>query len=189
VKLLVLVAALVVVPASLASHPSGPYVTRWANLDGDRAKERAVGWLDVDSRHTYSNWSVTIEDRCHGRWNRHKVSGVWDGKLETLRVPEADGVTRRREVFYRLRSKPAEGEAAIVRLDRRSPCPAPRFLFHYVARDPDLLRFDVDLGDFDDRHPGLEVRLTELSLGQDRINYYRYDRRAGRYVVYRSIPA
>lgn len=190
-RLVTILAALVIVPVALATHPSGPSVTRRANLDDDRAGERAVGWLDVDSGHTYSRWHVTVEDRCRGRWARHRVSAVWNGAraLETLRAPEADGATRRREVFYVMRSGRAEGEAAIVRLDRRRPCPATQFLFHYVTKDPELISFRVQLGDFVRGFPGLELRLDELSFGVDRFSFYRYDRRSGRYVRYRLIEA
>lgn len=189
---IVLLAALVFVPAALATHPSGPYVTRRANLDGDRAGERAVGWLDVDSRHTYSRWSVTIEDRCRGRWKRYPVSSVWNGAqaLETLRAPNADGLTARHEVFYVLRSGQAQGEAAVVGLDNRRPCPGPRFLFRYVAsKSPGISSFAVELGDFDPRVRGLEIRIEEHSPDLNRFRFYRYDRRAGRYALYRTTQA
>ncbi len=186
----VLLAALVVVPAGLASHPSGPYITREANLDGDRAGERAVAWLNADSGHTYSKWSVTVEDRCRRRWNRYPVSAVWNGSLETLRAPEADGLQGRREVFYVLRAGQAKGETAVVRLNARRPCPGPRFLFHYVApKDVGLLTFTAELKDFDPSVRGLEVRLKERSTRTERVRYYRYDRNAARYLLYRTTPA
>ena len=191
-RLLAFAAALAVVPAALASHPSGTYVTRRANLDGDRAGERAVGWLDVDSGHTRSSWSVKIDDRCGGRWRQHQVSAVWNGAraLETLRAPEADGLTGRREVFYVLRSSEAQGEVAVVHLDNRRPCPGPRFLFHYLSsKGLRLSRFAAELRDFDSRVRGLEIRVEEHAPELDRFRYFRYDRRAGRYVLYRTTPA
>ena len=191
-RLLAFAAALAVVPAALASHPSGPYITRRANLDADRAGERAVGWLRVDSGHTYSRWSVTIDDRCGGRWRQYPVSAVWNGAraLETLRTPEADGLTARREVFYVLRSGEAQGEAAVLGLNDRRPCPGPRFLFRYVAsKSPGLTSFAVELRDFDLPLRGLEVRVEERSPELDRFRYYRYNRRTGGYVLYRTTPA
>jgi len=181
--------ALVVVPSALAGHPSGPYFTRSANLDGDRAAESAVGSLDVDSGHSYSRWSVTIEDRC-GRMKRYPVSAVWNGTLETLRVPEANGLVGRREVLYVLRAGPAKGEVAVVQLAARSPCPVPRFLFHYLApKDVQLMGFSAELRDLDPSAKGLELRLEERFATARRARLYRYDRRAARYVLYRTTTA
>lgn len=182
--------ALVVIPAALAGHPSGPYVTRRANLDRDRAGESAVGWLSVDSGHTYSRWSVTLEDRCRRRPKRLSVSAVWNGTLETLRVPEADGLVGRREVYYVLRVGQAKGEVAVVQLADRRPCPVPRFLFHYVApKDVQLVSFSAELKDFDPRSKGLELRLEERFVTTNRARLYRYDRRAARYVLYLTTTA
>ncbi len=186
---LVFLLALLVVPSAPAGHPSGPYVTRSANLDGDRAAERAVGLLDVDSGHTYSRWSVAIEDRC-GNSKRYPVSAVWNGTLETLRAPEANGLVGRREVFYVLRGGPARGEVAVVQLANRRPCPRPRFLFHYVApNDGRLTGFSAELTDLDPSVKGLELRLKERFATAQRSRLYRYDRRVARYVLYRTTTA
>lgn len=180
-------AALAVVPAALATHPSGPYVIRRANLDSDRARERAVGWLDVDSGHTSSRSWVTIDDRCGGRWKQHRVSAVWDGTLE-LQVLEADVRTGWHEVFYVLRAGRTRGEAAVVQLNRRRPCPAPRFLFHYVA-PKDLVSFLVQCDDFIPELRGREVLVQERTRTSKRVRYYWYDPRAERYRLFEPTRA
>lgn len=184
----VLLAALVTAPVALAAHPDGPYTTRRANLDHDRTVEQAVGWQSSDIGHAEVNWWVEIENECRGRKTKYRVSGKRRA-LDVLRTPEADGATKRREVFYVLRDSVGQGETAIVRLTRRRSCPAPRYLFRYVSR-ADVIRFGVRLGDFDRSKRGLELQLLEEVIGgPDTTRYYAYDRRAERYLLLRSTPA
>ncbi len=184
----VLLVALVTVPVALAAHPDGPYATRRANLDHDRAVEQAVGWQSSDIGHTEVNWWAEIENACRGRKTRYRVSGKRRA-LEVLRTPEADGATKRREVFYVLRDSVGQGETAIVRLTRRRSCPAPRYLFRYVSR-PDVIRFGVGLSDFDRSRRGLELRVLESVRGDPVTSrYYAYDPRAERYLLYRTTQA
>jgi hypothetical protein len=183
-----LLVALVAVPVALASHPDGPYETRRANLDQDRAVEQAVGWQSSDIGHTTIAWWVEIENACRGRKAKYRVSGK-RRTLDVFRTPEADGATKRREVFYVLRDSVGQGETAIVRLTRRRSCPAPRYLFRYVTHF-DVIRFTVGLSDFDRSKRGLEVRLFEDMLGDaDTTRYYAYDPRTERYLLYRTTQA
>jgi hypothetical protein len=183
-----LLVGLVAAPVALASHPDGPYETRRANLDQDRAVEQAVGWQASDIGHTRVDWWVEIQNECRGRATRYRVSGK-RRTLDVLRVPNADAETKRREVFYVLRDSVGQGETAIVRLTRRRSCPSPRYLFRYVTHF-DVIRFDVRLGDFAKSKRGLEVRVLEDMLGDaGTTRYYAYDARAQRYLLYRANPA
>lgn len=183
-----LLVALVAVPVALAAHPDGPYETRRANLDHDGAAEQAVGWQSSDISHTKIDWWVEIENECRGKQAKYRVSGKRRA-LGVLGTPEADGATKRREVFYVLRDSVGQGETAIVRLTRRRLCPAPRYLFRYVT-PIDVTRFAVQLGEFDRSKRGLELWLLEDMAGdRDTTRYYAYDPRAERYVLYRTTPA
>lgn len=180
-----LLAALAAVPAALASHPDGPYETRRANLDHDRTVEKAVGWQSSDIGHTRVEWWVEIENECRGRARKHRASGK-RRTLDVLRTPEADGATKRREVFYVLRDSVGQGETSIVRLTRSRSCPAPRYLFRYVTRF-DVIRFEARLRDFDRGKRGLELQLLEGVRGEPvTTRYYAYDPRAERYLLYRT---
>jgi hypothetical protein len=156
------------------------------NLDRDPAKEQVVAAEHHDCAHTEFEAYVHIRDRCQGAWRTYDLHSEGD-LLQQFRVVNADGRTKRPEVFFVTRrlGPVARGIAEVVRLDSRaSACPRVRALFRYEPTDPALRNFDVELTDVARQFPGLEVILTEGREVAQRVTRYRYDRARDRYVVY-----
>jgi hypothetical protein len=171
--------------AAYACHPDRMSDIR-VNLDRDPAKEEVIAAEHHDCAHTESEAYVHVRDRCQGAWRTYDLHSEGD-VLQQFRVVNADGRTRRPEVFFvtRRRSLVAHGIAEVVRLDSRpSACPRVRALFHYEPTDPGLQSFDVELKDVARQFPGLEVILTEGREIAQNVTRYRYDRARDRYVVY-----
>jgi hypothetical protein len=175
-------AAAVNVPAC---HPDRLSETR-VNLDGDRVKEEVIAADTHDCGHTTFRAYVHIRDRCRGVWRTYDL-GSEAHSLQRFRIVNADGRTRRSEVFFvTRRNEPlAQGAAAVVRLDdRASGCARVRELFRYEPRDTALQSFDVELKNVAPQFAGLEVVLTEAHHLPQHVTRYRYDRRLDRYVAY-----
>lgn len=168
-----------------ACHPSR-LLERQVNLDGDRMNEVVVAADDHDCSHTQFHAYVHIRDRCKGQWRTFDLQS--DGEvLRRFRIANADGRTRRPEVFFvTQRIRPvANGVAQVVRLDDRpSGCAHARALFRYVPSTPAIQSFDVELTDAAPRFPGLEIVVTEAREVAQSMTRYRYDRKRDRYVVY-----
>lgn len=189
---LLLAAALAALAASgsgpqvaLACHPDRMSPTR-VNLDRDPAKEEVVAADLHDCAHTHFEAYVHIRDRCHGAWRTFDLDSEGE-VLRQFRIVNADGRTRRPEVFFvTVRRGPvARGIAEVVRLDGRPPaCARARALFRYVPTNPGVQSFDVQLKDVTRKFPGLEVVLTEGREVAQTITRYRYDRARDRYVAY-----
>jgi hypothetical protein len=190
-------------------HPNrSRYVA--VNLDRDPARENVSSAEETNCAHTHQSASVTIQDRCRGRWNTFSISGAFLNFADTplidnsFRIVEADGATRRPEVFLDVAGFTPNGRklglAKVVRLDRRARdgCSAPKTLFAYSTSGYSggpgrtLVRWDAQLVDADGAWPGLEVVLTETTAPEGgnplsrRVRQYRYDRGAGRYLVYKD---
>ena len=198
-------ASVAAAPDAPACHPSLEHELS-VNLDGDRAREVVVAFQNASCDHRHQDAAVEIRDRCGSRTNNYRLTP----RLASLGVPriadavevlEADGATRRPETFFAIAGSSPDGRvgiAKVVRLvDRRSGCPAPRALFSYstaaVAPGDAPVSWNVDVRNVTRTYAGKEVVLTELlrsppppegALGPRRVRLYRYDRRAGRYVVY-----
>jgi hypothetical protein len=172
-------------PAAFACHPDRLFDTR-VNLDGDAAKERVIALDSHDCAHTEFEAYVHVRDRCHGSWRTYDLQSEGD-VLQQFRIANADGRTRRPEVFFvTQRLGPvARGIAEVVRLDdRASGCAHVRALFRYVPSDPGVQSFAVELKNVAPQFPGLEVVLTEAREVAQRVTRYRYDRTRDRYVAY-----
>jgi hypothetical protein len=183
---------------SAQCHASSQNVRR-VNLDGDAENETITAFEATSCDHSRQSAGIRIGDRCRGHWNEFLVSGP----LRTLgpvvvdraaRVVEADGTTRRREVFFALHGSDGAGPRGVgkvVRLDRLSGgCSGPRILFSYATRGiPDgIVDWNVQLREASAAFRGKEVFVTEtLSGGGPRagsFSGYRYDRALRRYVLY-----
>jgi hypothetical protein len=184
VILALLAAAAAVSPAAPACHPDRLYDKR-VNLDGDRALEEVVAVDHHNCAHTEFVAYVQIRDRCRGAWRTYELGSRSD-VLQRFRIVNADGRTKRPEVFFVTRKLGvASGVAEVVRLDDRpSACARVRTLFRYQPTDNGLRDFNVELEDVAPGFLGLEVVVTESSDVAQRTTTYRYDRARDRYVVY-----
>jgi hypothetical protein len=172
-------------PDAAACHPDRLSETR-VNLDGDRAKEVVIAADSHDCQHTTFRAYVHLRDRCRGAWRTYDL-GSEAHSLQRFRITNADGRTRRPEVFFFTRRNDplAQGVAAVVRLDDRvSGCARVRELFRYEPRDVTLHGFDVELKNVAPQFPGLEVVLTQAHGIAQHVTRFRYDRGRDRYVVY-----
>lgn len=171
--------------AAFACHPDRFSEVR-VNLDGDRAKEAVIAAEHHNCAHTDFVAYVHVRDRCLGGWRTYDLHSEGD-LLQQFRIANADGRTKRPEVFFVTRrfGVVAGGIAEVIRLDdRRSRCAHVRALFRYSPTDPALQSFDVELKDVAPKFPGLELVLTETGEVAQRVTKYRYDRVRDRYVVY-----
>jgi hypothetical protein len=170
-------------------HPIGPHVLARGSLDADRAAE-TLAELEgpVDCAHSAFVAEMQLLDTCRGRTLRYPLSAAYrrpDERLDRGAIIEADGLRGRREAFFVIHGATSEtGEAAVVHLvaRRRGACPRPRFLFRYEP-GLDVTSFDVELGDFDARFSGLEVRVTEKAGVYRYVRTYRFDRLRARYIA------
>jgi hypothetical protein len=185
--LLTLVAASApVAQPAYGCHPSRVSETR-VNLDGDPEKEQVIAAESHDCGHTSFTASVVIRDRCRGAWRTYDL-GSEANFLDQFRIVNADGRTRRPEVFFVTRrvGVVARGVAAIVRLDSRPrSCSRLRVLFRYEPTAAGVHSFDIELVDAAPQYPGLEVLVTEAREVEQHVTKYRYDAARDRYVVYR----
>ena len=195
---LVVVLALVVVPAALASHPSRLIETK-ANLDADWASERIVGMEDVSRDHSIWRASVRIVDRCGGRNRSYRVVAGFQ-RLGEARAEQVDGRGAKEVLGVVYSVSAGDGVARLVRLvSTPGRCPALRTLFDYVAAKSDragpgfdLVQFTVEVVELDARYPGRELRLTELfqtppmlsSVHREKL--YRYVRPRDTYLLYET---
>jgi hypothetical protein len=172
------------VPAMPACHPDRQF-QQLVNLDGDRAKEQVTAVDHHNCSHTEWLAYVRVRDRCRGAWRSFDF-GSSNDVLQQFRVANADGRTRRPEVFF-VTSKIgpiASGIAELVRFDDRpTGCARPRALFRYVP-GPGVMRFDAELRDEAPHFRGLEIVLTEGREVAQLVTRYRYDRKTDRYVRY-----
>jgi hypothetical protein len=171
--------------AALACHPDR-FSKTLVNLDGDKAKEEVTALDHHNCAHTEWAAYVHVRDRCRGVWRTYDLESDGD-VLQDFRIANADGRTRRPEVFFVTRrlGPVALGIAEIVRLDdRRSGCARVRALFRYSPNDPAVQSFAVELKNAAPQFPGLEVVVTEAREVAQRVTRYRYDRMRDRYVVY-----
>jgi hypothetical protein len=172
-------------PTAFACHPDRLYDQR-VNLDGDTAKERVIALDSHNCAHTEFEAYIHVRDYCRGAWRTYDLQSEGD-VLRQFRIANADGRTRRPEVFFvTQRLGPvARGASAVVRLDdRRSGCARVRALFRYTPSEPAVQSFDVELKNVAPQFPGLEVVVTEGREVAQQVTRYRYDRARDRYVAY-----
>jgi hypothetical protein len=173
-------------PTAAACHPDRLF-QKHVNLDGDRALEQVVAVDSHDCQHTSFVAYVHVHDRCHGAWQVYDLHSKGQ-VLEQFRIVNADGWTKRPEVFFVVRNfgMPTTGVAEVVRMDdRASGCSSAHALFKYVPRDEALRGFSIELKDAAARFRGLEVVLTKTYEADRTVTTLRYDRTRGRYVEYR----
>jgi hypothetical protein len=188
VLLLFAAASSAAAPAHPSCHPIGPQVLARGSLDGDRGMERLAELEGpVDCGHSAFVAEMQLTDTCRGRALRYPFSAAYrrpDDRLDRGTIVEADGLRGRREAFFVVHGATSDtGEAAVVHLvaRHRGACPRPRFLFRYRPGSG-VTSFNVELGDFSSRFPGLEVRVSELVDGDGLVKVHHYDRARGRYV-------
>jgi hypothetical protein len=143
-----LVLVSVVLPSALALAAADAPLS--ANLDSDPALEHVVsrqlceapdGKFTVPpppcSDDQFPRRRIEVEDSCNGKGYTFAISSVQDF-VDRLRVTNADGRTKRPEIFFDLRSGATGrgGEAQVVRIvdERRGVCPRPRILFRYPRK-------------------------------------------------------
>jgi hypothetical protein len=189
------------------------------NLDGDPTLERVVGQQLCESsdgslglpqpscpEDQFLRRRVVIEDTCDGKPYTRDISSVQD-TVDRLRVINADGATRRPEIFFDMRSG-ATGRGGDVRLVRYDPtdgsCWQPHRLFRYPTRATlgriprgaeGRIGFSPFLGNFSKRFGGREIRMIETYVDRDdafccpsfrRVTYFRFRFGTDRYVRYRT---
>jgi hypothetical protein len=208
--------AAVTLPAALGANR-----TISANLDSDRSLEQVVprrlceapdGTLTVPpppcSDDQFPRRRIEVEDSCDGKQFTFAISSVQDF-VDRLRVTNADGTTKRPEIFFDIRSGATGrgGEAGVVRIldDRRgTTCPRVKVLFRYPSK---ATRGRIPRGaagrdswspilrDFTRRYRGKEIRLIETYVDRndafccpsfERVTYFRFSRPRDRYVRYRT---
>jgi hypothetical protein len=209
--------AVVAATAALASADEAGPVS--ANLDADPALERVVseelcGSADGKPHlpqpscadNEFLQHRVVIEDTCDAKPYRRVISSVQD-TVDRLRVINADGATKRPEIFFDSRSG-ATGRGGDIRVVRYDPvqgsCWKPHRLFRYptpatlgpiprgaAGRDS----FSAFLRNFSRRFSGREIRVIETYVDRDdafccpsfrRITYFRYRSEPDRYVRYQT---
>jgi hypothetical protein len=171
-------------PVASACHPDR-FLQQRVNLDRDTAKEEVIAVDSHDCRHTSFKAYVHIRDRCDGIWHTYDLNS--DAQvLEQFKIVNADGWTKRPEVFFVTRrlGSPPSGIAEVVRLDQRSGCARVHTLFAYSPQDASLRGFAVELKNAAERYRGLEIVLTKTYATSERVLTYRYDVKLDRYVVY-----
>jgi hypothetical protein len=213
-----LVLVSVVLPSALALAAADAPLS--ANLDSDPALEHVVsrqlceapdGKFTVPpppcSDDQFPRRRIEVEDSCDGKGYTFAISSVQDF-VDRLRVTNADGRTKRPEIFFDLRSGATGrgGEAQVVRIvdERRGVCPRPRILFRYPRKSTlgpiprGALGHDSwspALRDFTRRYRGKEIRMTETYVDRndafccpsfERVSYFRFSRPRDRYVRYRT---
>ncbi len=193
-----------------------------ANLDSDPALEHIIvrqlceapdGALTVAppacGEDQFPRRRIEVEDSCDGKSYTFAISSVQDF-VDRLRITDADGTTRRPEIFFDIRSGASGrgGEARIVRiLDERAgqACPPGEIILFRYPRKSTLGRiprgaigrdsWSPVLRDFTRRYRGKEIRLSETYVDRndafccpsfERVSYFRFSRARDRYVRYRS---
>jgi hypothetical protein len=194
--------------------------TRSANLDSDPALERVVARQLCEasdgkltrppcSEDQFPRRRMEVEDECAGKPYTFAISSVQDF-VDRLRITNADGTTKRPEIFFDLRSGATgrDGETGVVRIIDERPgrsCPSLKILFLYpskstLGRIPRRAAgrdsWSATLRDFTRRHRGKEIRLTETYVDRndpfccpsfERVSYFRFSRPRDRYVRYRTL--
>jgi hypothetical protein len=198
---------------------AAPESPRSANLDSDPALERIVPRRlceASDGRVTappcndeqFPRRRIEVEDSCDDRPYTFAISSVQDF-VGRLRVTNADGRTKRPEIFFDLRSGATGrgGESQVVRIvnDRQvGVCPRIEILFRYPSKTT-LGRiprgaagrdsWSPVLRDFSRRYRGKEIRLSETYVDRndafccpsfERLSYFRFARARDEYVRYRT---
>jgi hypothetical protein len=211
-------AALLVVGMLSAAHAADKTIS--ANLDSDPALEHVVprqlceapdGKFTVPpppcSDDQFPRRRIEVEDSCDGKGYTFAISSVQDF-VDRLRVTNADGRTKRPEIFFDIRSGATGrgGEAQVVRIvdERRGVCPRSRILFLYPDKSTlgPIPRGAIGhdswtpvLRDFTHRYRGKEIRVIETYVDRNdafccpsfkRVSYFRFTRAKDVYVRYRT---
>jgi hypothetical protein len=214
-----LVTIAVLLPGGLALAASDN--PRRANLDSDPALERVVArqvcQADDETitvpppacrEDQFPRRRIEVEDSCGGKPFILAISSVQDF-VGRLRITNADGTTKRPEIFFDLRSGATGrgGEAQVVRIVDERPgreCPSEQILFGYPSKST-LGRiprgaagrdsWSPALRDLTRRYRGKEIRMSETYVDRndafccpsfERVSYFRFSRPRDRYVRYRT---
>jgi len=213
---------LLLVPAAVASGDAAGPIS--ANLDNDPQLERLVPEEVCESIKTgsdrptpppcgeteFSRHRIVVQDTCPGDQPRRITLSSVQDTVDRLRVVEADGKTKRPEIFFDMRSG-ATGRGGEIRVVRYSP-PAgiachggkARRLFRYpshatLGRIPRGAAghdsFSAFLGNYERRFAGKEIRVIETYVDRDdafccpsfrRVTYFRFSRARDEYTRYRT---
>jgi hypothetical protein len=194
------VAALALVPAAFASHPSW-FLDRQENLDADRAVERVSAEYEVSSDHKFERATIAVFDKCAGRVRQFQLA--LPGKFmnrEDILGPSALG---RRALLFSIVYPDGHEIVRVVQLrpKRKGACPTPAGLLAYSSARPPYLPpqgytvrdAKVGVSEYSTAFAGRELLLTE-EYTSPRLNpirilrrtYYRYSSAKRRYVPYRT---
>jgi hypothetical protein len=172
------------------------------NADDDPAPERLLPVAVEDGERQLA----ALEDECDGAPRTFRLTPPRETVVDLVgRDLDGNpaGVPPRIELYAEGRSGASgrHGIARILRYD--TTCARPRILFSYSSTAPkpraprgyEVGAFSVLLKNYERRRAGIELRLQETLLrpGQpliaarrERVSYWRFDRRAGRYRSYRT---
>jgi hypothetical protein len=194
-----LVAALLVAPAALASHPSW-FLDRKVNADADRALERVVAEYDVSSDHKIERAEITVLDRCAGRDAKYMLAVGKSLHRETVLRSSALG---RPGVAFAMRYHDQSWVARVVQLRaaRKGACPRPVAMFSYSSKQPPYAppeehwvgSVSLEPGEHSTAYAGKELVLLERYASRQlnpvqvtRHTYYRYSAVKRGYVAYKT---
>ncbi|HET7856900.1 MAG TPA: hypothetical protein VFL41_10630 [Gaiellaceae bacterium] len=194
-----LVAALLLVPAAFASHPS--WVLEWkGNVDADRALERISAEYDVSSDHKFERATISVFDNCRGRVRQYT--------LAVGRSTNREGILGQRDlgrpgVLFTMVYADRHEIARVVQLrpKQRGACPTPVAILDYSSARPTypapqgytVRDAKLQPGDYSATYAGRELLLTE-EYTSPRLNpirllrntYFNYSAAKRRYVPYRT---
>lgn len=195
-----IVAALVVAPVAVASHPSWT-LDRKENLDRDRALERIVAEYDASSDHKFERAEIAAIDRCRGRERRYELAAA-------SRSMEREGILGgqalgRRGVAFAMFYGDGRWIARVVQLRprRAGACPTPVWLLAYSSQTPpypvprgySIRDVRVEAGEHSTAYAGKELLLTEEYWSPEmnpvrklRRTYFHYAAAKRRYLPYRT---
>jgi hypothetical protein len=195
-----LVAALALVQAAFASHPSW-FLDRQENLDADRAPERVSAEYEVTSDHKFERATIAVFDNCAGRVRRYQLAlpGRFMNREDIL-GPSALG---RRALLFSMVYPDRHEIVRVVQLrpKRKGACPTPAALLAYSSARPPypvpqgytVRDAKVGVAEYSTAFAGKELLLTE-EYTSPRLNpirtlrrtYYNYSTAKRRYVPYRT---
>jgi hypothetical protein len=195
-----LVAALALVPAAFASHPSW-FLDKQENLDADRALERVSAEYEVTPDHRFERATIAVFDNCAGRVRRYALAAP--GRFMDREGILGPRVLGRRALLFSMVYPDGHEIVRVVQLrpKRRGACPTLAALLDYSSARPPypapqgytVRDAKVDVNQYSSAFAGKELLLTE-EYASPRLNpirmvrrtFFNYSSPKRRYVPYRT---